>query len=338
MQGALPSLSPLFTEVPRRGQPVEKVDVGPVGGPKEARNKAKTLREQHIQPLNQGLKRARRSFSTRWGVLGSSAVLATLLHWALKLRWGASVENRSLSCGRNVSSGVQTKEVLVTAPNSSERSEQPAFSARLMAVESSRLKAAELALADPLKEETRKARLYLLGVSMVGIAIVWTGLVPQEITTLGITFGQADRRALLLILALVVVYFLTAFAVYLDFSHFRARGKDTLLRALCARSDDRVPTPTNHDDMRLLAPSPHFLKEPVPIPLRRRLFLYRAIFFAGCCGKPTRKNLKGLRRTPSRRGTLRAAMAKVEIRGCLKRVDMGGQESSRYCLVGRPYD
>jgi hypothetical protein len=25
-------------------------------------------------------------------------------------------------------------------------------------------------------------------------------------------------------------------------------------------------------------------------------------------------------------------------RGCLKRVDMGGQESSRYCLVGRPYD
>jgi hypothetical protein len=100
---------------------------------------------------------------------------------------------------------MQTEEILVTGPNSSEESEQPALSG---------LKAAELALADPLKEETRKARLYLLGVSMVSIAIVWTGLVPQEITTLGIQFGEANRQALLLILALVVAYLLVAFAVY----------------------------------------------------------------------------------------------------------------------------
>lgn len=55
------------------------------------------------------------------------------------------------------------------------------------------LKSAKIALGDPLREETRKARLYLLGTSMVGITIVYTGLVPQEITTLGITFGEADR-------------------------------------------------------------------------------------------------------------------------------------------------
>jgi hypothetical protein len=100
---------------------------------------------------------------------------------------------------------VQTKEVLVTAPNSTEESDHLALSG---------LKAAESALADPLKEETRKARLYLLGVSMVSIAIVWTGLVPQEITTLGIKFGEANRQALLLIFALVVGYFLVAFSVY----------------------------------------------------------------------------------------------------------------------------
>jgi hypothetical protein len=33
----------LFTKVPRRSQAVEKVVVGPIGGPKEALNKAKTL-------------------------------------------------------------------------------------------------------------------------------------------------------------------------------------------------------------------------------------------------------------------------------------------------------
>ena len=45
-------------------QPVEKVDVGPVGGPREAQNKAKTLQKRRFQPLVQRLKRARWSFST----------------------------------------------------------------------------------------------------------------------------------------------------------------------------------------------------------------------------------------------------------------------------------
>jgi hypothetical protein len=44
---------------------VEKVDAGLFGGPRETRNKAKTLRKRRSQPLSQGLKRARRSFSTR---------------------------------------------------------------------------------------------------------------------------------------------------------------------------------------------------------------------------------------------------------------------------------
>jgi hypothetical protein len=103
--------------------------------------------------------------------------------------------------------------VLVTAPNSQEGSQQqPAFKGR---------RAAEIALSNPLEPETRKARLYLLGVSLVGITIVRTGLVPQELSTLGITFGQADRQSLLGILALVIVYFTLAFAVY-GFSDFLA--------------------------------------------------------------------------------------------------------------------
>src|SRR5215212_8206580 len=62
----------LFTRVRRRGQPVEKVVVGPVGSPRESENKSKTLRIRRIRPPNRRYKRARRSFSTRWGILRTS--------------------------------------------------------------------------------------------------------------------------------------------------------------------------------------------------------------------------------------------------------------------------
>src|SRR5215204_4805187 len=45
---------------------VEKVGVGPVGGPREPENEVKTLRKRRIQPLNRGQKRVRRGFSTGW--------------------------------------------------------------------------------------------------------------------------------------------------------------------------------------------------------------------------------------------------------------------------------
>jgi hypothetical protein len=113
---------------------------------------------------------------------------------------------KSLRWVHKGSTEVQIREALVTSPNSSEGTE-------LLPITSG-LKAADLALSDPLRAETRKARLYLLGVSMVGIAIAVTGLVPKEITTLGITFEQSDRQSLLSILALVTLYFLVTFVTY----------------------------------------------------------------------------------------------------------------------------
>jgi hypothetical protein len=53
-----------FTPVPRRCQRVEKVDVGPVGGPKEARNEANTLQERRFQLLNQVQKGAKGFFNS----------------------------------------------------------------------------------------------------------------------------------------------------------------------------------------------------------------------------------------------------------------------------------
>ena len=69
-------------------------------------------------------------------------------------------------------------------------------------------------LRDPLSEVTRKERLYLLGTSMVGIAILRTGLVPTQISALGIEFQRADQQTFLFLLGLVVFYFLVAFVVY----------------------------------------------------------------------------------------------------------------------------
>ncbi len=80
-----------------------------------------------------------------------------------------------------------------------------------------------LRLRDQLSEITRKERLYLLGVSTVGITIEYTGLIPTEITTLGIKFGEANPNALLYILALVIAYFLTAFVFYAASDYFSWR-------------------------------------------------------------------------------------------------------------------
>jgi hypothetical protein len=92
------------------------------------------------------------------------------------------------------------------------------------------IREAEVALTDPLREVTRKDRLYLLALSIVSITIVKTGLVPQEITTLGIVFAEADRKSLLSMLAIVILYFLLGFVIYAfsDFLVWRAAYKDVL--------------------------------------------------------------------------------------------------------------
>src|SRR5919107_6173821 len=51
-------------ELRRTPQPVEKVVVGPIGGPREPENKAETLPKRRIRPPNRAPERARRSFST----------------------------------------------------------------------------------------------------------------------------------------------------------------------------------------------------------------------------------------------------------------------------------
>src|SRR5688500_7921698 len=71
----------------------------------------------------------------------------------------------------------------------------------------------EVLVRDPLTSVTRKERLYLLAASLIGIAMVRTGLVPSKIATFGIELDKPNRSALLLLLALIILYFLAAFII-----------------------------------------------------------------------------------------------------------------------------
>jgi hypothetical protein len=74
--------------------------------------------------------------------------------------------------------------------------------------------AADVLVRDPLTPVTRKERLYFPAVSMIGIAMVRTGLVPSKIATFGIELDKPNRNALLFLLALVTIYFFAAFVIY----------------------------------------------------------------------------------------------------------------------------
>lgn len=76
-------------------------------------------------------------------------------------------------------------------------------------------------LRDALSDVTRKERRHLLGISLLGVVLKKTGLVPSKISGLGIEFQNTDQRALLFIVAFVILYFLFAFIIY-AFSDFLA--------------------------------------------------------------------------------------------------------------------
>jgi hypothetical protein len=67
---------------------------------------------------------------------------------------------------------------------------------------------------DPLSEVTRKERRSLLAVSIVALVVVKVGLLPEEITALGIKFATHDKASLLHLLVYVVGFYLLAFVIY----------------------------------------------------------------------------------------------------------------------------
>jgi hypothetical protein len=72
----------------------------------------------------------------------------------------------------------------------------------------------QMLLKDPLLETTRHERTSLLKAAMVGVFFAHTGLVPKEISILGLQLSAEQQTAWWVILALIVSYFLVAFGLY----------------------------------------------------------------------------------------------------------------------------
>lgn len=86
-------------------------------------------------------------------------------------------------------------------------------------------------LSDPLSDVARKERRNLLIASITGILIATAGLVPKHISALGIEFSPLAQNAFVILAALVVVYFVFAFAIYgiSDFFIWRKKYQDYLV-------------------------------------------------------------------------------------------------------------
>jgi hypothetical protein len=72
----------------------------------------------------------------------------------------------------------------------------------------------EILLRDPLGKTARQERNRLLITSLVGLAVAKAHILPTKISSLGIDFSGANQRAFVILLALAVLYFLAAFAIY----------------------------------------------------------------------------------------------------------------------------
>jgi hypothetical protein len=72
----------------------------------------------------------------------------------------------------------------------------------------------EVLLRDPLSDIARKERRALLAVATIGYIVVRTGLVPEKIEALGVTFSAKEQGAVLAVFGLVVIYFTVTFVLY----------------------------------------------------------------------------------------------------------------------------
>lgn len=86
--------------------------------------------------------------------------------------------------------------------------------AKLYPKESARSPIETYVLTDPLSENSRKKRKMLLGSGAFGIVMAKAELVPTKIAALGIEFTKTNQEAVIIMGALVVVYFLAAFLAY----------------------------------------------------------------------------------------------------------------------------
>lgn len=107
-------------------------------------------------------------------------------------------------------------------------------------------------LRDPLSEVTRRERRSLLGVSVLGVAITQGGLLPTEISNLGVKLGPSSQSALLVLIGLVCTYYLAAFLVYAasDYVAWKVALRDSIYDVWSQPRESSVELETEEDALR----------------------------------------------------------------------------------------
>lgn len=112
-------------------------------------------------------------------------------------------------------------------------------------------------LGDPLSDVTRRERRNLLAASTIAVLTAHAGLIPKQISALGIELTSGNQSDFLILLAAVVIYFLVAFGVYgfADFLLWRHKYHDYLEKAEITSQNCTQDDQMNYDELRRHVPS-----------------------------------------------------------------------------------
>lgn len=96
---------------------------------------------------------------------------------------------------------------------------------------------------DPLSEVTRKERRSLLGVSMLGLALITIPLVPHKIAALGVEFDEINQTTFVNIYSLLLAYYFTAFLIYAVADYIAWRRGDVIRYSAYKKEQGLLPAP-----------------------------------------------------------------------------------------------
>ena len=139
-------------------------------------------------------------------------------------------------------------------------------------------------LADPLSPITRIERRNLLLASTAGILIAKAGLIPTQISALGITLSDPNQSTFIVVMALTVVYFLCAFIVYgvADFFIWRKKYQDYLEHVEAYMDSWSQEDQHSYDERRVRVPEIAWLyRGAKPVAFIRTFFEYCLPVFVG---------------------------------------------------------
>lgn len=139
-------------------------------------------------------------------------------------------------------------------------------------------------LSDPLSQITRIERRNLLITSTAGILVAKGGLIPTQISALGITLSAPNQSAFIVVMALTVVYFLCAFVVYgvADFFIWRKKYQDYLEHVESYLDNWSQEDQYRHDERRGKIPEIAWLyRGASPVAYIRAFFEYFIPILAG---------------------------------------------------------